>query len=292
VSERGVTVAVVGTGAVAAVAAEALDGDRCEVISCRGDGDARMTVVRDGVRTSVGGRVVHDPSGVGPVDWVLLATAAVDDPRTWLDELVGPGTTIAVLQDGIDLRGRVLRWAPPTHIVPVSVTMSAQVTGDDEVTVRHPNEFITETTPAALAFTGLFRPVLPVRATKDYRTEVWRKLLLDVVVDSLTTITGGTAESCLGATLLPLSRTLLTEAVHVAETTGVAFAPSEVADTLDRIRRLGAVPSSMQTELRAGRRLEHAYITGAVIEHAGSVGVEVPVTRAVHALLEELSVDE
>ena len=282
-------IAVVGMGAIGTVTAEAIDGDRYEVISCRRSSDEPMRVLRDGVSHTVGGRVVSDPAALGPVDWVLLATKAVSDPGVWLDRLVGPETKVAVLQNGIDLPRRVRRWLPPERVVPVTVTIAAERTAANEVTVVHVNELVTEATRLGAEFAAMFRPVLRVRTSVDHRSESWRKLMLNAVVNPLTTITGGSAVDCLNEALLPTARTILTEALHVAEATGVTMDWTEVDDCIERIRAIGAHLSSMQMDFRLGRPLEHHFITGAVIDHAASVGVDVPVIRAVHGLLVQLT---
>jgi 2-dehydropantoate 2-reductase len=276
-------------GAIGTVAAEAVDADRYEVISCRRSSQQPMRVLRDGVAHVVSGRVVSDPAALEPVDWVILATKAVSDPSAWMDRLVGPQTKVAVLQNGIDLRRRVRRWAGAARVVPVTVSIAAERTAANEVTVVHENELVTEATPLAAEFAALFGPQLRIRTARDHRSEAWRKLMLNVAVNSMTTITGGSAVDCLNDTLLPTTRTILVEALHVAEATGIELTWNEVDDTVERIRRIGAHLSSMQVDFRLGRPTEHQFISGAVIENAESVGVQVPVIRAMHALLVQLS---
>lgn len=283
------TVAVVGMGAIGSVVAEALDHAHLSVTSCRRNTDHPMTVVRDGEPHRVGGRLVTDPSELEPVDWVILATKAVSDPAAWLDRLVGPDTRIAVLQNGIDLRRRVRTWARPERVLPVTVTMAAERTGADEVTVVHVNDLVTETTPLAAEFADLFRPVISVRAAPDHRLEAWRKLMLNVAVNTLTTITGCSAADCIDAVLLPTTRALLRETLHVAETRGVELTWNEVDDTIERIRRIGPHLSSMQMDFRLGRPIEYRFITGAVLENAEAARVDVPVVRAMHGLLQQIA---
>ena len=248
-----------------------------------------MRVVRDGVSHRVPGRVASDPASVNPVDWVILSTKAVNDPRAWMDRLVGPQTKVAVLQNGIDLRERAQRWAPPAQVLPVTVTMAAERTGVDEVTVVHTNELVTEATALGTQFAAMFGPQLRVRGAVDYLAESWRKLMVNVVVNSLTTITGGSAVDCVNETLLPTTRTMLQEVLLVAERKGVHLRWSEVDDTVGRIEQIGPHLSSMQMDFRLGRPMELHFVTGAVIENADSVGADVPVIRAVHALLVQLA---
>ncbi len=282
-------IAVVGMGAIGTVTAEAIDADRYDVISCRRSSQHPMSVLRGGVAHVIGGQVVSDPAALEPVDWVVLATKAVSDPSAWLDRLVGPQTKVAVLQNGIDLRRRVRRWVRAAQVVPVTVMIAAERTAANEVTVVHENELVTEATPLAVEFAGLFGPQLRVRTASDYRSEAWRKLMLNVVVNLMTTITGGSAIDCLNDTLLSTTRTILKEALHVAEATGIDLTWNEVDDSIERIRRIGAHLSSMQVDFRLGRPTEHEFISGAVIENAESVGVDVPVIRAMHAMLVQLS---
>jgi 2-dehydropantoate 2-reductase len=282
-------VAVVGMGAIGTVTAEAVDADRYEVISCRRSSSLPMSVLRDGVSHVVSGRVVSDPAALETVDWVILATKAVSDPSAWMDRLVGPQTTVAVLQNGIDLRRRVERWVGPERVVPVTVTMAAERTAANEVTVVHDNELVTEATPLAARFAALFGPQLRVRTSADYRSESWRKLMLNAAVNPMTTITGSTAIDCLNDELLPTTRTILEEVLTVANAKGIDLSWPEVDATIERIRGIGAHLSSMQMDFRLGRPIEHRFITGAVIENAESVGLDVPVIRTMHALLAQLS---
>jgi len=288
-SQNRLTVAVVGVGAIGAVVASALNSDRADLMLCRQNRGSSVTVHRGAVAAPVTGSVISDPALATPVDWVILATKATVDPRVWLDRLVGPETKIAVVQNGIDLRSRVFRWVPARRALPVTANMSAERIGEDDVLLRYSGDLVIERGPLADEFCGLFRTEDQPRISADYRLEAWRKLMINVVVNSLTTLTGGNSRDCVGPNLLPLTKSLVTEVFHVAESIGVMFAWQEIEDTISRIADFPDIPSSMQTDLRAGRPLEHEFITGAVIRNAEQVGVRVPATSTVHALLSEAS---
>ena len=70
-----------------------------------------------------------DPTNAGRADVVLLCTKAYqsEGAAPWLDQLAGPGTVVAVLQNGIDQVARIQPLAPPADIVPVVVMIAAEV---------------------------------------------------------------------------------------------------------------------------------------------------------------------
>jgi 2-dehydropantoate 2-reductase len=76
---------------------------------------------------------------------------------------------------------------------------------------------------------------------------------------------------------------VMQETVEVAGALGAAPAIS-IEDRLAITARLGDHKTSTLQDLEAGRRLELAAITGAVVELADLTGVAAPTLRTVHAL--------
>jgi len=122
--------------------------------------------------------------------------------------------------------------------------------------------------------------------TPDYRTASWRKLLANVAANPLTALTlrrmGVLREPEVGA----LAEKLLAEAVAVGRAAGADLTPEDASSVLDWQRRLDAgAGTSMLYDRLAGQPLEHEYITGAVVRTADRHGVDVPLNRAILALL-------
>ena len=86
-----------------------------------------------------------------------------------------------------------------------------------------------------------------------------------------------------------LTRGLLDEAIEAGRAEGALLEREDADRTLafyDALPRDGG--TSMLYDRLAGRRLEHDLLTGAVVRAAERHGIEVPLNRAILALLEGL----
>jgi 2-dehydropantoate 2-reductase len=124
----------------------------------------------------------------------------------------------------------------------------------------------------------------PVRRTPDIRTELWTKLMGNAAFNPISILTRaglGTMASDPG--VRAIAARVMQETVEVAGALGAAPAIS-IEDRLAITARLGDHKTSTLQDLEAGRRLELAAITGAVVELADLTGVAAPTLRTVHAL--------
>jgi 2-dehydropantoate 2-reductase len=123
----------------------------------------------------------------------------------------------------------------------------------------------------------------PVEANLD--EQIWLKLIGNVAFNTVSALTGCTLEE-LGR--LPdsraLLRTLLEESASVAAALDVAM-PVSIDRRLERGLAVGAHKPSTLQDLEAGKPLEIDCLSGAVVELAERLGVDVPHTRAVHVCL-------
>jgi 2-dehydropantoate 2-reductase len=120
------------------------------------------------------------------------------------------------------------------------------------------------------------------------RDQIWLKLIGNVAFNPITALTGATM-SDLGAVpeTLELVRAMFEESAAVAARLGVTF-PVSLERRLQGALAVGDHKTSMLQDLEIGRRLEFECMTGAVIELAGQLDIDVPATRAVHACVKLL----
>jgi len=115
------------------------------------------------------------------------------------------------------------------------------------------------------------------------RDQIWLKLVGNVAFNPITALTGATLGQ-LGE--LPEMRELLSavfeECAAVAGQLGITF-PVSLERRLEAGLAVGDHKTSMLQDLEAGKQLELECMTGAVIELAGHLTIDVPHTRAVHA---------
>ena len=90
--------------------------------------------------------------------------------------------------------------------------------------------------------------------------------------------------------MVAVLRAVLEECAQVAEALDVPL-PVSVERRLEAGFAVGDHKTSMLQDLEAGRRLEIGCLSGAVVELADRLGIDIPNTRALHActaLLDEL----
>ena len=236
-----------------------------------------------------------DPASVGPADAVVFFTkcyhtaSAAEAARP----LVGPETTVASLQNGWG-NGDVLaeRFDPERVVVGVTYN-SGLVLGPAKV--RHPADAATAVGPFSGESTE--RAEQLVQAIEDggleahvahpVRPEIWKKLVLNAATLPTAALPGMNAGAL---TAHPEMHELVSatarEAAAVARALGYDVDPDERVESIHALlERAAATKGSMVQDLEAGRRTEIDVINGAVVRAADEAGVEVPINRALVALV-------
>jgi 2-dehydropantoate 2-reductase len=288
-----VSVAIIGTGAVAGLCVSWLDlAGAGPVAVCGRSPLEQFTITGDGVGGTDVRTIAVLPAPDGPVDWVLVTVKAQDTASTapWLDRLVGPGTVVVVLQNGVDHVQRVQPLVGEAEVLPVLVMAAAERTGPGAVTHRIGNLLVTARNPAAQRLSELFDGGATVHQDPDLLTAAWRKLLVNVGGNCITALTGRRAEVLRVPEVRELCRAVLTETAAAGRSVGALLTDADVEGTL---RLYDSYPddngSSMYYDRMSGRPLEHELIPGAVVRAAERGGVDVPVTRAIWALTKAVS---
>lgn len=176
-------IAIVGVGAIGGVVAASLAALHRAVLLCvREPFDELVVETPTGILKSRP-RVVTTVQGLRPVPWVLLATKAhqMAGAAGWLKALVDRGTTVAILQNGVEHEERVRLYAPEATLLPAVVECRAVKTSAGRVIQRTPAAIAVPGTPAGRAFAELLAGGdVAVSLTADFLTASWRKLCLNV----------------------------------------------------------------------------------------------------------------
>jgi 2-dehydropantoate 2-reductase len=288
-------IAVIGAGAIGSVFAAELAELGHDVVLCTRRPNVRQSVQVDhGDETRTQPlKVINEPDRTEAADWVLLATKAYDTAgaANWMRGLTGPGTKVAVLQNGIDHVERVRPLLVDTvPIVPAVLYIAAELLGTGHVLWTYGQDVAVPDTPVAVELAGLFTGSrLGVRPQPDFAVAAWRKILVNVATNPITTLTGRRMEVFGDPGIDTLARTLLNEAAATARSTGAELTDQDVEDA----RRIIAGPppeagTSMLYDRLAGRPTEHDLLLGAVVRTADAHGVPAPATRALLALMHAL----
>ncbi|HET9473153.1 MAG TPA: 2-dehydropantoate 2-reductase N-terminal domain-containing protein, partial [Steroidobacteraceae bacterium] len=122
------SILLIGPGAIGAtLAAWLAQDDRHQlVVAARTSLDSIEVNTPSGIIRATP-RVITDPSKAQPVDWVLVTTKAYDSDAAaqWFANATGPGTRLAVIQNGVEHVARFERHFDRTRIVPVMIDLPA-----------------------------------------------------------------------------------------------------------------------------------------------------------------------
>jgi 2-dehydropantoate 2-reductase len=248
---------------------------------------------------------------LGEVDVVFIGVKAYSIPEVAprLAESIGPETVVLPGQNGVPwwffqsfggaLEGTVLTSVDPggvvsraiepgrvvgcvaypaTELVEPGVVRHVEGTrfaiGEPDGTVSSRCLAISE----AFVAGGLKCPV-----ESKLRSQLWLKLIGNVAFNPTTALTGATLGD-LGSTpeMVELARTMMTECARVGAELGIEL-PVSIERRLEAGLSVGDHRTSMLQDLEAGKPLEIGCLTGAVIEIADLIGIEVPHIRAIDA---------
>jgi 2-dehydropantoate 2-reductase len=290
------TVAVIGLGSIGGVVAGCLaDAGRHDIVACVRRPLTRLTVERPEGTVEVAIRAVTDPQQAAPADWVLLATKAHDTASAapWLARLCRRATKVAVLQNGISHAQRVAPYIDGATPVPVMVYFNGERLADNAIRLRHGGYADLEVADdgGGRAFAQLLEGTpLSVKLTADFKTQAWRKLLINAVANPMTTLTLRRQEVLRRADIHALCLAVLDEAVAVARADGAKVADDEPARVMATLLTFPpGVGTSMYFDRLAGRPLEADALTGAIVAAGQRLAIATPLNGALLTLLRAVS---
>lgn len=127
---------------------------------------------------------------------------------------------------------------------------------------------------------------IPTQHVANIRRELWRKLVINNGVNPLSALTGlDTHTLSHHPRFGPLVHQLMQEAANVAAADDELLTGQDADEMFELIRTFDPIKTSMLVDLEKGRQLEVDAISGAVIRRGKQLGMAVPYTETVYALL-------
>jgi 2-dehydropantoate 2-reductase len=273
---------------------------------CRG---AHLAAIRaDGLRvTTPHGEVAatdiaatDDPAAVGPVDVVVQSVKLYDLAASsqQLRPMIGPGTTLVPVQNGVTAPEEIGAVVGSTHVVGGVVFVNSTVVAPGVVHCKSDiNSLIFgELDGRASQRVAAFREAcvsagIDARVSDSVQTEQWRKFV---------PVAGLSAIACLSRQpigpiredrkLRALYRQAMTEVVALATAKGVALESGIVERMLALAERYQPEAKvSMLDDLEAGKPLELDWLSGYVSREARQLGVATPFHDVAYACLKPLA---
>ncbi len=253
----------------------------------RTEGDRGETIVRPIQAT-------NDPASIGPVDLVLFCVKLwdVETAGEQIRPLIGAGTAVIPLQNGIDASERLLPILGAGHVLGgvALVTGSIVAPGVVRQSGTHHRMIFGELDRRVTPRSEHIRDVclaagIDAVLSDDIQRARWEKFIPLVAASGLCALTrrpiGDLRDD---PDIAPLLDDAMQEVVAVGHACGVHFAP----DVLKPLRAFlrGVPPNwmpSMAVGLRAGHRLELPWLGGKLVQLGVTHCVPTPVNRVVHA---------
>lgn len=241
-------------------------------------------------------KVTDDPAQVGHVDIVLFAVKLWDTEAAARQAapLIGPGTRLVTLQNGVDSVERIATVVDADNVVG-GVAYIATVIAAPGV-ISHTSQFAqmrigridgaSDTTLQSFADAAKAAGI-DIIVSDDINRDRWQKFAFLV---GLSGITAGTREP-MGAVMADpdtkaFFRKLMEEVVAVSRAKSVKL-PEGLVD--ERMSFAATAPKTMKAsmlhDLERGNRMELDWLAGKVVEFGRQLNVPVPANEAVYSLL-------
>jgi 2-dehydropantoate 2-reductase len=296
-------VAVLGAGAVGSYLGSCLATGGADVhLIARGAHLAALRergltlVTPDGERSTVEVQATGDPAEVGPVDVVLFMVKSYDteEAARRLPPLIGEGTGVLSLQNGIDNEERIAAVVGKDHVLGGAAYILSAIEAPGLVRSGRARIVVGELAPGAPServtrFVEVSRAGgIDAHAASDVVTVKWEKYVLLVAFSAVTATTqltvGDIRASGAASALL---RSIMTEAWSVGRALGVPLAD----DLVDRQHALVLAQkddegTSLRHDLLTGHRIELEALQGTLRRLGRETRVPTPSTDAAYAILE------
>ncbi len=279
-------IAVVGTGAIGATVAAALQQNGHDDLVLAGRTPRERIVVEpDGVEL---GPLVTEPAGP-PADWVFVAVKVhqTEGAAGWLRALTGPETVVVVLQNGVEHEAIVGPYTE-ARILPTVVWVPAEAVEPGRVVRRGEVHLIVPDGDDGRALAELLGEHARVELSGDFATAAWMKLAVNAVA-GLMVLTGRRAGMFRRDDVAVLARAYAEEVLAVGRAEGARADLDEVMGFYERMP--ADLGSSILFDREAGRALEWDARNG-VVQRRGAVhGIPTPISDVVVPLLAAASGD-
>lgn len=288
-------ITIIGAGAIGCAIGGALLQAGHAVTFCARKSFPRLSVQKDAEPALIyPAKVVTRPEQVPAADWVLVCVKAyqVASAADWLAAAVGPGTRVAVLQNGVEQKESAEPYLPAgTPIVPVVVDLPVSRSAPGEVrwsrvaTVTIPEG--SDGTDFAALFAGSF---VTAETTGEFVTRAWLKLCNNAPSGAILALTGQRMAVMKEPGIADLARAILREVVAVGRAEGADLDDSLIERQVQFfLSAKGDEGNSMYADRMAGREMEWNARNAVVIRKAALHTIPVPVSTALVPLLAAIS---
>jgi 2-dehydropantoate 2-reductase len=288
-------VIVLGAGAIGSVYAAKLSARHPVTVVVRRDhADAiRSEGLRLIGRETLTARVdaVTQVEAIAPGTIILLTTKvnASAAALTPIAGLVRDDTVIVCVQNGLDSEGIARRAVSGRCLVLRAITQFGAIfQSPGLINYTASGHTLLEGGPRSAGIADMLTACgLEGRVCPDIKTEIWRKLIYNCVINPITAIVGTEVGGIADARLDPLKQLVIDECLAVARSEGVDFRVDFLA-TIAQVFGASRTIASMRQDLLRGRPTEIDHMNGAVVAVGRRAGIDCPVNAALTAIIKAM----
>lgn len=295
-------VAVFGSGAVGSYLGSRFVAARAEVhLIARGAHlealrERGLTLVTPDGITTTSVWATDNPATIGPVDLVLFCVKSYDTEAAAdrLAPLIGPGTAVLSIQNGIDNEAKIAGRVGAEHVLGAATYILAAIESPGVVRSGRARLVIGELRegPPSDRVRGIVEVAraggIDAVASSDIRLAKWEKYVLLVAFSAVTATTQLTVGDIRGSEAASaMLRAIMTEAWTVGRAQGVPL-PHDLVDRQHTLvlSQNDDEGSSLRHDLLTGHRMELEALQGTLRRLGRETGIPTPWTDAAYAILQ------
>jgi len=259
--------------------------------------DHGLTIVTpEGERSTHAVNATDEPGEIGPVDVVLFLVKSYDTETAArrLPPLIGDGTVVISLQNGIDNEPRIAAVVGDAHVAGGAAYILSAIEAPGVVRSNEARIVVGELQPGPPSerierFVEVARAGgIHASASSDVRLTKWQKYVLLVAFSAVTAAPQLTVGDIRRS---PAASAMLQSIMHEAWLVGRALGVPLADDHVERshalvLEQADDEGTSLRHDLLTGHRMELEALQGTLIRLGRETGIPTPWTDAAYAVLE------
>ncbi|MCX6822110.1 MAG: ketopantoate reductase family protein [Candidatus Aenigmarchaeota archaeon] len=221
---------------------------------------------------------------------ILLSTKITDSEKSIkeIKHLIKKDTIILLLQNGLGIEEIVKKILPDNEIIRAVITLGSDFLEPGKISnVSYSNTAI-EKTKNAEKIAKLFNDCgLKTEVSDDIKSHVWKKLIVNCVLNPLTTILQVKDNEIIVNNLKPIRYGIIDECIKVAKTEGIYIDPS-IKNMIDERIALFTNYSSMCQDIMKAKKTEIDFLNGKIVEIGKKHNIPTPMNETMVASIKFL----
>lgn len=224
---------------------------------------------------------------IGPNTLVIVSTKAFDlsESLRAIQPLLRQDTVIFLIQNGLGITG-IAKKATKKHekIIRGLTHMAAELIKPGQIHIWQGETVLPKDDISNRIAKSLEKCRMPVRMSKNFRLEIWKKLVMNAVINPLTALLQVRNNQIGTPILAGIRHAIIHEGVAVGQAEGVEIS-ADLINYIDKAIACFPNRSSMLQDIIQRRRTEINFINGKIVELGQRHGIPTPVNECLLQLI-------